>query len=98
MQRNPHVGELGRSIDVVCRDDLSTATNPSFLVQKPNGDTVTWEASVVQEGDAYILRYITKDGDFNEAGPYKIHPYITVGGWTGPADDVLTITVKELFS
>jgi len=98
MRESPHVGEVGRCIDVACRGDMSGATAPYLLVQKPSGNIANWTAEMLQDEAGFILRYTTKLGDLNEAGQYKIHPYVTTGSWTGPAGNLLLLRVKALFS
>jgi hypothetical protein len=98
MEQRPYRGTVGFLVEADCRQDLTGATNPYFLVKKPSGQETTWDAVVTTiDGKTHYLRYPTKAGDLNEAGPYRIHAHFTLGGWTGPGE-VGTLHVRDLFS
>lgn len=100
MQKTPHVGEVGHSVDVSLGQDISAATNPRFVVRKPSGTVIVWTATPFADAAGVVsgLRHVATAADLNEAGVYKIHPYLTLGDWTGPAGDVIDLTVRPLFA
>jgi len=97
-QRQPYVGTVGFVIDADCRQDISAATNPYFLVRKPSGATGVWTAAITTIDEATrFLRHTTVAGELNEVGDYKIHACLTLDGWSGPGE-VGTLTVRALYS
>ena len=98
MNTDIHVGDTGLEILADCQQDISTATNITFLVRKPSGATTTWAATkTTLDGETRLVRYLTVAGDLNEPGIYTIHPHLTLGAWTG-AGKMGTFEVKALFS
>jgi len=97
-QHQPYVGTVGFVIDADCRQDISAATNPYFLVRKPSGATGVWTAAITTIDEATrFLRHTTVAGELNEVGDYKIHACLTLDGWSGPGE-VGTLTVRALYS
>ena len=74
------VGDIGTELLINLQRDITTATNYSLSVRKPDGTTVTWTPSIY---NVKYLRYITINGDFNQDGIYQIQPQLTIGTWTG---------------
>lgn len=76
-----YVGEIGLEMLVLCSsEDISAASSPSLKVRKPDGTEVVWNGTVV---DKYYIRYITQEGDLDQAGTYKIHSYFALAEWSG---------------
>lgn len=75
-----YTGETGTVIRVDCGEDISLATSTRLYCQKPDGTNVWWEATIY--GTNY-LTYTTVVGDLNQAGTYRIHSSLTLGGWSG---------------
>ena len=78
MADKSYVGTIGLEIVVDCRTDLTSLniTSMSLKVKKPQSEKeVEWEAAVV---DDTCLRYITRNGDLDEAGTYKIQPHLVI--------------------
>lgn len=67
-----YVGAVGVVVKVDTQRNLSDVVNAKIMVRKPNGDIVEWPASI--EG-SYLV-YVTKDGDLDVDGFYKIQAYI----------------------
>ena len=98
MNTDIHVGDTGLEILADCQQDISAATNMTFLVRKPSGATTTWAATkATLDGETRLVRYLTVTGDLNEPGVYTIHPHLTLGAWTG-VGKVGSFEVKALFS
>lgn len=96
--QQPYVGTVGFVIEADCRQDLSAATDPSFLVRKPSGATAVWSAAITTvDGETRFLRHATVAGELNEVGEYKLHACLTLGDWSGPGE-VGTLTVRALYS
>lgn len=95
---HPYVGTVGFCIEADCQQDISTATDPFFLVKKPSGATATWTASLTSiDGETRYLRHVTENGELNEVGDYKIHACLTLGGWKGPGE-VGILQVRPLYA
>lgn len=98
MQDRPYINTVGFLVEADCGQDISGAVDTVFLVRKPSGVEVAWTASPCAiDGVTRGLRYVTRAGDLNEPGPYKIHAQFSLGDWAGPGE-VGTLVVRELFS
>ena len=73
---------VGLTINVETGVDVNAATGVVFHVKKPNGKWYQWTAGITVQNDT-ILRYMTVNGDLNQAGWYLLYPVLTLGGWTG---------------
>ena len=76
----PFVGDVGTVITVNTREDISTATKVSLMVQKPDGSEDEWIGTIYNER---YIRYTIADGDFNVAGTYRLQAYVEMPGWKG---------------
>lgn len=98
MTTDIHVGDTGLEILADCLQDISAATNITFLVRKPSGATTAWAAAkTTLDGETRYIHYLTVAGDLNEPGIYTIHPHLTLGAWTG-AGKAAEFEIKALFS
>jgi len=88
--------DTGTVIIVDVCSDLTGYTQAEFRVQKPEGGEVTWAATLVP-GETTKLQYTVKSGDWDEAGIYKLQPYVAVPGWSGLGDTV-QFQVQEKFT
>lgn len=88
-----YVGETGTEILVDTGVDITTATNTKIKCKKPDGTTVEWGASVK---DTTKLSYLTQEGDFNQAGTYRVQASLSLGGWTG-LGETASFKILELF-
>ena len=74
------VGAIGASIIIDCDADISSATLRQIKVRRPDGSKTTWPA--VADGDTAI-KYVTLAGDIDQAGVWKLQPYIEMPSWQG---------------
>ena len=73
---------VGLTIDIETGKDVNAATGIVLHVKKPNGKWYTWTTGITVQDDS-ILRYITQDGDLDQAGWYLLYPTLTLGSFTG---------------
>lgn len=67
-----YTGTVGLLIEVETgKDDLDNATTVKILVQKPDGSTDEWDATV----SGTTLQHVTEAGDLNVPGLYKLQSY-----------------------
>lgn len=92
-----HVGDIGTVIEVTLYDggsvvDISSATVKQFMLEKPDGTTVTKSASFTTDGTDGKLRYTTIANDLDTAGDWQLQVYVemTAGKWNS---DVGAFTV-----
>ncbi len=84
MGNKVYVGDVGTAIVVDCGYDISEATDTSLKVRLPDGTSVTWAAEIhAIDGETRYLRYVTKAGDFQAAGNYRLQASLTLNGWSG---------------
>jgi hypothetical protein len=75
-----YVGDIGTVIIVNTCVDLSTATQVSLKVEKPDGTLATWPGTVYETNS---IRYVVQDGDFDQDGEYSVQAYIKIQDWQG---------------
>ena len=95
-----YVGAVG--LDIICdaETSLTGASAVSIKYKKPSGTTGTWTGAIVssQSGPTYGVGYTTSIGDLDEAGVWKLTPYIEgLSGFTGHGK-VEELVVDELYS
>lgn len=78
-----YVGDIGTSIIVDTCNEINLSTVSNLIVQKPDMTTVIWEGAVYEDTK---IRYIVQDGDFDQAGEYRLQSYVEIPGWTGRGD------------
>jgi hypothetical protein len=87
-----YVGDVG--LAVICNIGVQTtyAENIELKVRKPDGTEVIWGPGEPHEVDGVpnYVRYITKEGDLDQRGRYKIQPKLKLSGWEGygETDDI----------
>lgn len=78
-----YVGDIGTEFIIDTGSDLSTATITNILVEKPDKTITTW--SGVVDGLTSI-KYLTVDGDMDQAGKYKCQVIVSLPGWSGSGE------------
>lgn len=75
-----YVGDVGTAIELDTETDLTGAT-VSMLVQKPNGDLVTWPATA----QGMVARFLTRTGDLDQHGTWRMQVLVETfaGKWHG---------------
>jgi hypothetical protein len=56
-----------------------------LLVEKPDGTIATWIGNIL---NIFAISYITVEGDFDQAGEYKLQAYIESPSWKGRGQTV----------
>ena len=97
MANKIYVNDVGTAIVLNLGVDLSGGVSPELHVSKPDGTIVVWPATLhtVSQVPNYV-RYVTRAGDLDQPGKYKVQAHITIGGWTGHSETV-QFTVYEEF-
>jgi len=75
-------GDVGTKIRLNAGCDISLATVLKILYSKPEASKIKGEWVAVLEGTDYAY-YITKEGDLDISGDWKIQLYIESIAWTG---------------
>lgn len=79
-----YLNEVGTMINVNCGTDISTASNVSFKVKKPDNTLVSWDATT----SGQVASVYTAPGDFDIPGIYYLQVELTKNGWTGKSETV----------
>jgi hypothetical protein len=94
-----HVGDIGTRFDITVVEDgeplnISSATTKELIFRKTDKTTVTKEAAFVTNGADGKIRYVTADGDLDQAGVWKlqVHLILPDGEWKS---NTLNFTVHE---
>lgn len=87
MSSQIHVNDIGTTlIGTVVDDgavvDISSASSIQMVIKKPDQTTMTKTASLNSDGLDGKMKYITVDGDFDQAGNYKIQGKVVIGSAT----------------
>lgn len=80
MSNKSYVGDVGTILEVDCGVDISSATTHNLMVQKPD---LTLDELVGTIYNSNYIRYTTVDGDWDQAGIYRIQSKIVISGWEG---------------
>lgn len=70
-------GDVGRDLYFDCVMTITGATVTNLLVKKPSGATATWTGTIY---GTHHIKFTTVAGSLDEAGTYKVQPYIEKGG------------------
>ncbi|MEA5090610.1 hypothetical protein [Solidesulfovibrio sp.] len=77
-------GDTGVELLVDCGRDIAGAVGPVLRVRAPSGAVRVFPGSLVEkDGVTRHIRYVTRAGDLDEAGVYRIQAALTLGDWTG---------------
>lgn len=88
-----YTGTVGIKLIVETGQDLSTASQVSLLVKKPDKSQVEW----VGVANGTTIEYVVKSGDLDQAGIYRIQAKVTFANgsvWYGHTD---VLVIYELF-
>lgn len=86
--------EVGVPLRVETTFDLSEVTAKKLRVRKPRGALAEWTDVTV---DGSTLNYITKAGDLNQKGEYRIVASIELAGGIVREGPPALLIVKEVF-
>jgi hypothetical protein len=75
-----YVDEIGTTIIVDAKTDISTATLIQLRVKKPDGNVFYWAAVL---NGLTRAQYTLQPGDFDQAGVYYIQLYVEMPAWQG---------------
>jgi hypothetical protein len=90
-------GDVGTAIVLDTKSDLTGVVSKSISVRKPDGSTVSWEASVVElNGVLSGLRHVTVSGDLDQDGVYKLQAVVELSYWQGRGETT-ELKVWEVF-
>lgn len=95
-----HIGDIGTVFRCSVCDNTSTIINLSsytslyLIFQKPDGSTITKDASLYTDGTDGIITYTTVAGDLDLAGIWRMQAYIILssGSWKS---NIVKFTVYE---
>ena len=82
-----HVGDIGTTLVGTVLDggvavDISSASSIQMILSKPDQTTLTKTASLNSDGLDGKMKYVTIDGDIDQAGNYKIQGKVVLGSAT----------------
>ena len=82
------VGDEGVLIRLTVLQDgaaknVSTASLKEIDLRKPNGTTVTYDATFTTDGTDGQLECVTEAGDLDQVGTYRAAACVAIGSWTG---------------
>jgi len=77
------------------KEDLTTATKISIKVRKPDGTDFEWIGTLYQTTK---IKYMTVDGDLDQAGTYKIQGYAEIPPARKGRTETISFKVKDYFA
>lgn len=86
-------GDIGTKIVLNAGCDISSAQLLEIVYEKPNGITGVWKASLESSQSA---SYVTKEGDLDNPGRWKIQLRIIMPNWQGYGEIVEFPVFKAL--
>lgn len=85
---NPQQNAVGLIIIYAVRQqgvivDISSASGLKLVIGKPSGNYIAVTGALYTDGTDGKISYVTVAGDLDEAGPYKVQAFFTLGAYTG---------------
>ena len=76
-----HIGDIGTELKIQIQDcgtivDISAASQLSIMLKKPNGNTLTKSASLVNDGTDGLMQYVVESGVLDQSGSWKIQALV----------------------
>lgn len=78
-------GDTGTYLRYTAEENISDATTLRLYYRKPSGVTGAWTAALYGTSG---VQYQTETGDLDEAGTWKLQPYIETPIWQGYGEPV----------
>lgn len=78
-------GDVGTKLQMNAGCDISSASVLKIKYSKPNGNRGEWNATLAGTSSAY---YVTKSGDLNAVGLWRIQLYVVLPDWSGHGETV----------
>lgn len=78
--------DYGVDLVIDMSEDISSATDISFYVRKPDGTFSSWTPTIYNSN---FLKYTTSEGDLSQEGRYYLQPRLTIGDWVGSGNTVV---------
>lgn len=80
-----HVGDVGTPFKFTTRQagrvlDISTATVKQARFKKPDGSVVVKDTEFIDSGTGGQHKYVTVEGDIDQAGKWRVQTYIEMPG------------------
>lgn len=72
-----YINEIGKILKLDTGINVDAATAQSVFVNKPDGTTASWGASII---DSNYVQHTTGEGDLDQSGTYRVQAVVTVGG------------------
>ncbi len=88
----PHEGDIGTAFRVTILDQdgnavpLTGATTTEIKVEKPDGTTEVWLASVFGPATDGVLEYVTVSGDLDQDGQWLLQVFVVLPAGTWRSD------------
>ena len=85
------VGDIGTAIKCTIKDD-TTSVNlvgcevAQLIFTKPDGTSVTRDASFFTDGSDGVIQFVTTSGFLDQVGTWQIEGYIEMGGGKWKSD------------
>jgi hypothetical protein len=86
MASKVRLGDIGVIFKVRIRNEdgnienLTTASTKQLIFRKPDGTSETKNASFSTDGSDGYIQYISKEGDLDVKGIWKLQAFIVLGG------------------
>lgn len=75
-----YIGDVGTEIIVDTCENITSAISAKLLVQKPDRSNHEWIGIVFEDTK---IRYIVKEGDFDQVGVYLVQAFVATSDWSG---------------
>jgi hypothetical protein len=101
-QAEVHLNDVGTRFQLTLEDgdgtavNISTATTKEFVFRKPDGSTITRDATFSTDGSNGVLYYDTVTGDIDQAGQWKVQAYVDMTGFDGHSGEKTFVVHKNL--
>ena len=80
-------------LELVFDVGIKDITSSKIFYQKPDGTTGYWVGEPVVGTNE--IKYVIQEGDLDQAGEYKLQPYVDFGSWKGRGS-IVSLTVEDI--
>lgn len=98
-----HVNDIGTTLEMTVKDqdgnivNISGASTMTVYLERPNGAGVLTRTAVWgTDGTDGVMKYVTVDGDLDQAGSWQMQGFVTIGGGSWHSDIVQLVVATNL--
>ena len=93
MTKSVFVNDVGTELLFYIGMSVDPVVEAKIYYKKPDGTTGYWVGEPVVWTNE--IKYVIQEGDLDQAGEYKLQPYVDFGSWKGRGS-IVSLTVEDI--